>query len=202
MACNYWNDLALSAIVEHAMCHYQEALNDGKHFTSDYLPHIVNICGADVDVVFRSRYQDTLSFTSVSSDSSKCVLERLILENTSENTGFLLCLSNYCLACIFQHANNSQKTKYFLVACSERQTINLSEKFTDSDTVIDKICNIVTQKLKDEEIEYDIQFLSCSCSQLTKSERQKISRKHKSTTQKGLLAIKSKENRKENKKIK
>ena len=41
MACNYWNDLTLSAIVEHAMLAYQEALNDGKEFTCDYLPQIL-----------------------------------------------------------------------------------------------------------------------------------------------------------------
>ena len=95
-----------------------------------------------------------MSFTSV---SSKHILESLILENTSENTGFLLQLSNYWLGCIFQHSNNTrQKTKYFLVACDEGQTIKLFEKFSDSDSVIDKICNIVTQKLKCDEIEYDI----------------------------------------------
>ena len=79
------------------------------------------------------------------------------------------------------------------MTCNERQTIKLFENFTDSG--IDKICNIVTQKLKCDEIEYDIQFFSCSC-QLTKSERRKIIRKHKykSTTQKRLLAEKSKEN--------
>ena len=86
-----------------------------------------------------------------------------------------------------------QGKKFFLVACNERQTIDLFGTFTDSDSVIDKICNIVTQKLKCEEIEYDIQFFSCSC-QLTKSEKQKIIRKHMSTTQKRLLADKSKEN--------
>ena len=97
-ACNYWNDLTLTAIAEHAMLHYQEALKDGNEFICDYLPQIVDICGAAVDVVFGSRYQDILSFTSV---SSKHVLESLILENTSENTGFLLQLSNYWLGCIF-----------------------------------------------------------------------------------------------------
>ena len=49
------------------------------------------------------------------------------------------------------------------MACDEGQTIKLFEKFTDSDSVIDKICNIVTQKLKCDEIEYDIQFFLCSC---------------------------------------
>ena len=106
MACIYWNDQTSSAIAEHAMLHYQEGLNDGKEFTCDYLPQIINICGADVEVVFGSRYQGTLSFTPV---SSKHVLGRLILENTSENTGFLLWLSNHWLACIFQHANTRKK---------------------------------------------------------------------------------------------
>ena len=107
-----------------------------------------------------------MSFTS---DPSTHVLEGLILENTSENTAFLLGLSNYSFACIFQHANNTrQETKYYLVACNETQTVNLFETFTDTGSVIDTICNIVKQNLKCEEIEYDIQFFSCS-SQLKKS---------------------------------
>ena len=131
-----------------------------------------------------------MSFTSV---YSKQVLGGLILENTSENTAFFLGLSNYCFACIFQYANNTrQKTKYYLVACNETQTVNLFETFTDTGSVIDKIGNIVKQKLKCEEIEYDIQFLSCSC-HLTKSERQKVLRKHKSTTQKRSLSDKRKQ---------
>ena len=191
IACSYWKEQTLNAIAEHAMLAYKDALNDGKEFTCNYLPQIVDICGAAVDVVFGSRYQGTLSCTSV---SSKHNLEMLILENTSGNTGSLLLLSNYYLACIFLHANNSQqKTKYFLVACNERQTINLFEKITDFDSVIDKICIVVTQKLECDEIEYDIQFLSCSC-QLTKLERQKMVRKYKSSAQKRLIANKSKEN--------
>ena len=191
-ACNYWNDLTLTAIAEHAMLHYQEALEDGKEFTCDYLPQIVDICGAAVDVVFGRRYQNTLSFTSV---SSKHFLKSLISENTSENTGFLLQLSNYWFSGIFQHSNNTrQKTKYVLMACDElSQTIKFCEKFTDLDSVINKIYNIVTQKLRYDKIEYDVQFFSCSC-QLSKSEKQKILRNHESTTHKMLLANKSKEN--------
>ena len=36
-----------------------------------------------------------------------------------------------------------KKQTIFLVACNERQTIKLFETFTDSDSVIDKICNVV-----------------------------------------------------------
>ena len=90
---------------------------------------------------------------------------------------FKLFVSLHFSAC--KMSNKRQITKYFwLHACNERQTIKLFEKCTDS--VIDKICNIVTQKLKCEEIEYDIQFFSCLCP-LTKSEKQKIVRKHTST---------------------
>ena len=146
------------------------------------MPKVINICGADVGIVFASKYQGTLVSNAV---SSKHDLERLILDNTTENTGFLLWLSNcHCFACIFQHA---KKTKYFLVSCGEKQTINLFEKLNDSESVINKVCNIVKPDLKCEEIQYNIQFLSCS-SQLTQSEKQKIIRKHKSTMEKRSIA--------------
>ena len=96
--------------------------------------------------------QDSRTHLSIAPVSSKHVFKILILENTSENTGCLLQLSNYWLACIFQHSNNTrQKTKYCLLTCDEGQTIKLFEQF-DCDSFIDKICNIVTQKLKCEEI--------------------------------------------------
>ena len=73
------------------------------------------------------------------------------------------------------------------MACDESQTINLFETFTDSGSLVNKFCNIVSHKLKSDEIQYNIQFLSCSC-QLTKSERQKITKKHKFSTHKKLIA--------------
>ena len=73
------------------------------------------------------------------------------------------------------------------MSCGEKQTINLLEKFNDSESVINKVCNIVKPDLKCEEIQYNIQFLSCS-SQLTQSEKQKIIRKHKSTMEKRSIA--------------
>ena len=116
---------------------------------------------------------------------------RLILENAAENAGFLLCFSNFYFSCIFQH--NTRQTKYFLVACNEiSQRINLFEQFNDIDSLINTFCHIVTQRLECDEIKYDILFLSCSC-QITKSERKKVQRKHKSTTQKRLLDDKRKD---------
>ena len=96
--CIYWNDLALNAIAEHGNFFYQATLNDGRKFTCDKLPSTVNIYGANVDVVFGTEQQGTFSPTSI---SNKLVLERLILDNATENTGFLLWTSSCCLSCIF-----------------------------------------------------------------------------------------------------
>ena len=109
-SCNYWNDQILSAISEHAMLLYQEVLKDGKEFTRAYMPKTINICGSDVGIVFSSKYQGTLVSNAV---SSKHDLERLMLHNAIENTGFLLWFSNYCFACIFQHMQKDQKQNIF-----------------------------------------------------------------------------------------
>ena len=61
-AYSYWNDQTLSAILEHADLHYQEGLNHGNEFSCDYLPQGIDICGADVEVVFNSRYQGEFVF--------------------------------------------------------------------------------------------------------------------------------------------
>ena len=154
--CSYWNDLALNDIAEHGDIFYQETLNDGQQFTCNKLPSTVNIYGANVDVVFGTKQQGTLSPTSI---SNKLFLDNLVLDNATENTVFLLWTSSYCLNCIFQHNGTRQKrTKYFLVACDERQTIDLFEKSTDSDFLVNKFYNIVSHKLKSDEIQYNIQF--------------------------------------------
>ena len=46
-----------------------------------------------------------------------------------------------------------------MVQDKKEQTINLFEKFTDSDSLVNKCCNIVSHKLKSDEIQYNIQFL-------------------------------------------
>ena len=85
---------------------YQETLNDGQRFTCNKLPTTVNIYSASVDVVFGTKQQGTFSPTS-----DKLVLEKLILDNATENTGFLLWTSSYCLSCIFQHDNGTRQKR-------------------------------------------------------------------------------------------
>lgn len=103
--CSYWNDQTLSALAGYGMLMYEEALNDGNEFTHDYTLQIINICGADVEVQLSSRHQGTLVSNAI---SSKQLLKRLISDNTTDNTGFFIWLSNYCVACIFRHPKKRQ----------------------------------------------------------------------------------------------
>ena len=152
---------------------YQETLNGGQQFTCNKLPSTVNIYGANVDVRFGTKQQGTFSPTSI---SHQLVLEKLISDNATENTVFLFLTEATAYAFFSIMVQDKKETKFFLVACDESQTINLFEKFTDSDSLVNKCCNIVSHKLKSDEIEYNIRFLSCLC-QLTTSERQNITQK-------------------------
>lgn len=51
------------------------------------------------------------------------------------------------------------------------------------DSLIETLCKIVTKKLNCHELEYCIQFLLCTL-QFTNTERQRITKEHKSTSQK------------------
>ena len=48
----------------------------------------------------------------------KLLLQKLITDNTKDNTGFLMWISNYCFNCIFQHNNMKRKAKsvkYYII---------------------------------------------------------------------------------------
>ena len=90
----------------------------------------------------------------------------------------MIWFSNYCLACII--VSLRQQTKYFILSSSETHELNLLKPFSDPHPLVSRFCDIL--ELIDpnmEEAEYLVQFLSCQTT-LTKSEKQKIQRKHKS----------------------
>ena len=191
-SCSYWNDSTLQAVAKHGILAYEEALNNGNEISCNYLPQVMIIYGANIDVVLDSRYQGNLCINSV---SSKIALEKMIIDNTKENTGFLIWLSNICLACIFQHSRDKRHkgTKYFLLKSDDKQTINIFKKVNENQCIVSEFCDIKTQNFQCQNLEYIIQFLSC-CSQITKSERVKIVRKHKSSAEKRLLLGKRRNN--------
>ena len=142
------------------------------------LPNKLNIYGADVDVVFTAKSQGVLSNNT---SLSKQVLHQFIAHNKKNDTGFLLWISTYCLSCIFQH--QAEGTKFVVSAFDDSETPHLFQVVEDIDSLINIICCIASYKFAGDEVHHQIQFLSCLCP-LTRSDRQKITRKHKSSVRK------------------
>ena len=180
--CNYWNYQTENAIVEHAIELFNERLNE-THLSTD-LPESIRICDSTIQVTCTSRHEGELCLTS---ELSKAAFAELIFANTVNNTGFLMWLANYALACIIESNMSVKKeykrTKYFLVSPDETRELNLFKQLTDSHSVVSRLCDILNLNEPHlDEVEYILQFLSIP-SVLPKSERQRVLRKHKSNDQ-------------------
>jgi hypothetical protein len=107
-----------SAIAEHSIAFYDTAVSDGNEFSWNNLPQVVNICGANINVVYTSRHKTMLCCTSV---STKVALDRLLMDNSIQNTGFFISLWNYFIACVIQDAPN--KEQKMPVDCDQTGTV-------------------------------------------------------------------------------
>ena len=58
--CTYWNSDTLDAVIENGNTFYKK-LNIGKHLLLNDLPNRLEICDADVDVVFTAQREIILS---------------------------------------------------------------------------------------------------------------------------------------------
>ena len=95
-----------------------------------------------------------LSSTSL---GRKIMLEKLITDNSTDNTGFLMCISSCCISCIFQ--NNIKKAKYFLAEFSS--DVNAFQYITGIDSLSQMFLEIAQRQAKDD-VKYYIKFLCCS----------------------------------------
>ena len=169
--CIYWDSDTLVAIIENGNTFYRSLnINVDKHVSVNDLPNKLQICGADINVVFVEKRQGTLSY-----NMSNQVLHQFIFDNKKNNTGFLLWFSTYCLSCIFQHQTRGT-TKFAVSAFDDSKRPYLFEVVDDIDSLINIICSIVSDKFAYDELQYEIQFISCFC-QLTRTERQNITGK-------------------------
>ena len=102
---------------------------------------------------------------------SRISLETLILRNPTGKTGFLMWISSYCIACIYQQ--NTKVKQLFSPLTYEdshspamKQTIHICSV----DNLVEEINNIIQNKQECQTMEYDIQFICCSC-KITEIER-------------------------------
>ena len=103
----------------------------------------------------------------------------MILRNPTGKTGFLMWISSYCIACIYQQ-NTKVKQLFSLQTYEDshspamKQTIHIC----GVDNLVEEINNIIQNKQECQTMEYDIQFICCSC-KITEIERKHIMRKHR-----------------------
>ena len=118
--CGYWNSQTLDRITDHANKFYKEKLNGNNHpLTINNFPRTLQIYDADINIAFNLEKQ------------GKLLLQKLITDNTKDNTGFLMWISNYCFRCIFQYNNMKTKAKsvkYFIIRFSPNDTLDIFEK--------------------------------------------------------------------------
>ena len=75
----------------------------------DMLNSLINTIDAHNNIAFNLEKREILCCTSL---GSKLLLLKLITDNSKDNTGFLMWISNYCFSCISQHNNMKTKAKF------------------------------------------------------------------------------------------
>ena len=139
----YWNSQTLGRITDHANKFYKEKLNGDNHpLTINNFPRALQIYDADINIAFNLEKQGILCCTFL---GSKLLLQKLITDNTKDNTGFLMWISNYCFSCIFQHNNMKTKAKsvkYFIIKFSPNGTLDIFAKRNDIDIPIQSLGDV------------------------------------------------------------
>ena len=101
---------------------------DNHPLTINNFPRTLQINDADIDIAFNLEKQGILCCVFL---CSKLLLLKLITDNTKDNTGFFMWISNYFFSCIFQQNNmksKSKSVKYHIIRFSPNGTLDIFEK--------------------------------------------------------------------------
>ncbi|KXJ13769.1 ATP-dependent DNA helicase PIF1 [Exaiptasia diaphana] len=176
-SCKYWNSETLDSISDHGK--NVAALNQ-EYFNNSSMPQKLNIYDAEILITQNTEKKGKLT------DLTQIMLEELILHNTKNNTGFLLCLHDIYIGCIFHKAKT---TDYYIISINDDATFEKFEKESSLQTLITKIFDFIAIKLSNyEELHFQIKFIFCSCDQLSNTYRKNILRKHKSDAHKQAIS--------------
>ena len=106
----------------------------------------------------------------------------------------MIWFSNYCASCIFQHNSKAKSTKYYLAIFDSDGTLDEFQTVNDNNHLLQAFGNTVKKinTTDDSKVAYIIRFLNCY-SNLPRTLKEKVLRKHKSNLQKRSLAKKRRE---------
>ena len=171
-SCSYWNLNTLATIVDNSKRVCDNLCLNGCISASN-LPKTVDVCGTEVSFNVLSDNKEGLLCDSV---QSKSILEDAIINN--ECTGFLMWLPCYCISCIYKPTKKSKYT-YALLVFNENhiQTIQYTKNINGTASLVEAVSTI--QKEYKSTGHYKIQFVSCSCANVDRSERKKNMKNHR-----------------------
>ena len=189
-ACSYWNSDTLDSISEHGGIFYTQIQSSNKqHITINDFPTSLQIYDADIRVqTYNLQNRITLNCMN---ETCKLELQNILIKNLNANTGFIAWLSTFCASCIFHHKYKT--TDFYLMMLTDNGSFDVFEKVNNVPSLIQKMMDITTKTIQSNELDCYILFLSC-LTQLSKSTRQNILRKHKADAQIRVTAEKRKLN--------
>ena len=98
--------------------------------------------------------------------------------NNDECTGFLMWLPCCCISCIYKPTKKSRYMYSFLVYNeNHKQAIQYTKNINGTASLVEAVSTI--QKECKSTWHYKIQFVSCSCADVDRSERKKIMKNHR-----------------------
>ena len=175
-SCSYWNSNTIATIVDNGkrlgdnLC-----LNGCTCISLSDWPKIVDICGAEISFNFFSDNKEGLLCDSL---QSKSILENAVINN-SECTGFLMWLPCYCISCIYKPTKKSNYMYSLLVYIKKTQTIQYTRTINGAASLVEAISSI--QKEFKSTGHYKIQFVTCSCANVDRSETKEMMKNRRQT---------------------
>ena len=131
-----------------------------KHcLTSVTLPDSVTIFGTNINVHVKELNHGELSNLT----GSRTSLKTLILRNHTRRTNFLMLISSYCIACIYQQ-NTKVKQLFYLQTYEDSHSpvMKQTKHICGVNNLVEEINNTIQNKQECQTMEYDIQFCYCS----------------------------------------
>ena len=168
-SCSYWNSNTIATIVDNGkrlgdnLC-----LNGYTCISLSDLPKIVDVCGAEISFNFFSDNQEGLFCDSL---QSKSILENAVINN-GECTGCLMWLPCYCISCIYKPTKKSKYMYSLLVYIYKNKTIQYTRTINSTASLVEAISSI--QKEFKSTGHYKIQFVTCSCANVDRSETKEM----------------------------
>ena len=106
-----WNSNALTSIIGKCK-QLSRKLNLDNFVTPDNLPNMIDVCGTEVTYVCNSTMKGELC------DSSESIsMLNGIIRNNTDNSGFVMWFSSYCISCIFKPTKKSKHMYCMVVYC-------------------------------------------------------------------------------------